>query len=106
MTKEQVLDALRRSGGSYVSGGALSAELSLSRTAVWKAVEQLRADGFVIESSPKKGYRLLSGGEALSESGVRFHLRHTELKLQVFKTIPSTNTSLKQLKNRPPDAGG
>ena len=105
MTKDRVLDSLRRSSGGYVSGGALSAELSLSRTAVWKAVEQLRADGFVIESAPKNGYRLLSGGEALSESGVRFHLRHTELRLQVYKSIGSTNTALKQLAERGAEEG-
>ena len=97
MTKDRVLDSLRRSGGSYVSGGALSAELSLSRTAVWKAVEQLRAEGFVIESAPKKGYRLLSGGDALTESGVRAYLRRRDLDLRVYKSISSTNTVLKQL---------
>ena len=97
MTKDRVLDSLRSSGGSYVSGGALSAELSLSRTAVWKAVEQLRAEGFVIESAPKKGYRLLSGGDALTESGVRAYLRRRDLDLRVYKSISSTNTVLKQL---------
>ena len=97
MTKDRVLDSLRSSGGSYVSGGALSAELSLSRTAVWKAVEQLRAEGFVIESAPKKGYRLLSGGDALTESVVRAYLRRRDLDLRVYKSISSTNTVLKQL---------
>ena len=97
MTKDRVLDSLRSSGGSYVSGGALSAELSLSRTAVWKAVEQLREEGFVIESAPKKGYRLLSGGDALTESGVRAYLRRRDLDLRVYKSISSTNTVLKQL---------
>lgn len=97
MTKDRVLDSLRCSEGSYVSGGALSAELSLSRTAVWKAVEQLRAEGFVIESAPKKGYRLLSGGDALTESGVRAYLRRRDLDLRVYKSISSTNTVLKQL---------
>ena len=97
MTKDQVLQRLRRSGGDYVSGGTLSAELSLSRTAVWKAVEQLRADGFVIESAPNKGYRLLAAGDALTESGVRLYLRHKELNVKVYKSISSTNTVLKQL---------
>ena len=97
MTKDQVLQRLRRGGGDYVSGGTLSAELSLSRTAVWKAVEQLRADGFVIESAPNKGYRLLSAGDALTESGVRLYLRHKELDVKVYKSISSTNTVLKQL---------
>ena len=97
MTKDLVLQRLRRSGGDYVSGGTLSAELSLSRTAVWKAVGQLRADGFVIESAPKKGYRLLAGGDALSESGVRLYLRRVELDVKVYKSISSTNTVLKQM---------
>ena len=97
MTKDLVLQRLRRGGGDYVSGGTLSAELSLSRTAVWKAVEQLRADGFVIESAPNRGYRLLSAGDTLTESGVRLYLRHKELDVKVYKSISSTNTVLKQL---------
>ena len=41
MSREKVLQLLREQEG-YLSGEALSKELSLSRAAVWKAVEGLR----------------------------------------------------------------
>ena len=97
MTRDRVLDCLKTNKGSFFSGGRLAGELGLSRTAVWKAVRQLRDEGFLIESSPKKGYRLRSEGDTLSESGIRTYLRHPDLCLKVYRTIGSTNTALRQL---------
>ena len=45
---DEVLDRLL--DGEPVSGQALSEELGVTRAAVWKQIEQLRAQGFVIES--------------------------------------------------------
>ena len=55
--KEKVLRALRDED-DYVSGQALCEKLGVSRTAVWKAIQSLREDGYVIEAVPNKGYRL------------------------------------------------
>ena len=97
MTRDEVLNALWQRADEYVSGEELARSLALSRTAVWKAIRQLREEGYAIESLPKRGYRLLSGSDVLSDEGVRRHLRHRELTLQVYKTISSTNTVLKSL---------
>lgn len=48
-----------------VSGQAISAELGVTRAAVWKQIEQLRALGFGIESQGKQGYRLVSCPDSL-----------------------------------------
>ena len=45
---ERILERLL--AGETVSGQAISAELGVTRAAVWKQIEQLRALGFVIES--------------------------------------------------------
>lgn len=47
--------------GEYVSGEKISAELGISRAAVWKRMETLRSQGYQIESAGKRGYRLLPG---------------------------------------------
>ena len=47
--------------GAYVSGEKISEELGISRAAVWKRIEALRAQGYQIESAGKRGYRLLAG---------------------------------------------
>ena len=60
--KEQVLLILMSSKGKFVSGEEISKQLYVSRNAVWKAINSLRADGFIIDAAQNKGY-LLSGGE-------------------------------------------
>lgn len=97
MTRDTVLEALRRSGDAYVSGAELARGLALSRTAVWKAIEQLRSEGYGIDSVPRLGYRLRPDSDVLSAEGIARYLRHRELRLQVFSSVSSTNTVLKTL---------
>lgn len=97
MTKDDLLALLWQNADSYISGEELAKCLNVSRTAVWKAIGQLREAGYSIESVSNRGYRLLSESDVLSEEGIRRHLKHPELKLQVYKTITSTNTVLKSL---------
>ncbi len=68
---EHVLTALRSHRGEWVSGQALGRELSLTRSAVWKHVSRLRSEGYGIESSPRKGYRL-------QEEPYRLHAREIQ----------------------------
>jgi BirA family biotin operon repressor/biotin-[acetyl-CoA-carboxylase] ligase len=49
---------LLRAGGGYVSGQQIAGRLGITRAAVWKQVENLRSDGFLVESSTNRGYRL------------------------------------------------
>ena len=95
MTKDTVLALLRQHAGSFHSGAALAKELSLSRTAVWKAIEQLRREGYAIESATNRGYRLDEKSDVLSEQGVRNYLKNPALTPKVYASITSTNTVLK-----------
>lgn len=95
MTKDAVLQLLRAHEGAYLSGAELAKQLSLSRTAVWKAIGQLKAEGYCIDSVTNRGYRLLVRGDVLSVESVRRYLRHREITPEVYKTISSTNTVLK-----------
>ena len=97
MTKEAVLEVLRTHTDVCISGAEIGRQLSVSRTAVWKAVEQLKKEGYRIESGPNRGYRLLPDSDVLSEEGIRRYLIHDSLQVRVFPSISSTNTVLKQL---------
>ena len=97
MTREELLALLWQNADSYISGEELAKRLSVSRTAVWKAIGQLRDAGYTIESVSNRGYRLLSASDVLSEDGIRRHLKNRALSIQVYKTITSTNTVLKSL---------
>ena len=45
----------------------MSQQLGISRAAVNKAVNSLRQDGYEIESATRKGYRLLTSPDLLTE---------------------------------------
>lgn len=95
MTKDAVLAILWKNADRFVSGSELASALSVSRTAIWKAVEQLRAEGYVIKSVTHKGYRLSSGSDVLSAEGVEKYLTQKRLSVKVYQSITSTNTVLK-----------
>ncbi|TLM65735.1 MAG: biotin--[acetyl-CoA-carboxylase] ligase [Deltaproteobacteria bacterium] len=56
--RETILNLFRQASAGYVSGARLSEVLGVSRTAVWKQIEQLRQLGYRIEAIPSRGYRL------------------------------------------------
>lgn len=56
----RVLELLRSAGPGGTSGARLSEALGVSRAAVWKHVEALRARGYAIEGEPGGGYHLRS----------------------------------------------
>jgi BirA family biotin operon repressor/biotin-[acetyl-CoA-carboxylase] ligase len=93
--------------GELRSGEWLAQELNVSRAAVWKGVERLRALGVEVRALPRRGYRLSNPVELLDarrigaelKSERRAQLRTLELKFDV----DSTNTRL--LGNAPPPPG-
>ena len=100
MSRETVLRFLRAEEGAFFSGEELSRRLGLSRTAVWKAVDALRREGYVIEARTGMGYRLVSAPNALTEAEIRPLLPPTAVvgrKLYCLDEIDSTNTYAKHL---------
>jgi BirA family biotin operon repressor/biotin-[acetyl-CoA-carboxylase] ligase len=91
----------------FISGETLAADLSVTRAAVWKAVEQLRELGVALDASTHKGYRLAPGLSALREEAIEAALggdaRAHLASLVVEWTLESTNTKL--LDSLPPAAG-
>lgn len=59
-TRERILDALRDSGESGISGETVAHALGISRVAVSKHVGGLRSLGYEIAAVPGSGYRLVS----------------------------------------------
>lgn len=96
--KEEVLQLLRRAEGDC-SGEEMSRRLQVSRSAVWKSVQALRRDGYEIQSSTNRGYRLIRGPETLTESEVRANLEGCPWAplVQVLPRVVSTNDMAKTL---------
>ena len=92
-----MLEHLWKARDAYISGAELAGRLGVSRTAVWKAMGQLRAQGYLIESVTNKGYRLSSRSNVLSGAGVEWYLKATGLHIQVVDRVDSTNAAMKRM---------
>lgn len=55
--KAEILKMLREADG-YVSGQQLCEKFQVSRTAVWKVINQLKDEGYQIEAVRNKGITL------------------------------------------------
>ena len=71
--KTKILNVLRKSDG-YVSGQALCNMLGVSRTAVWKVINQLKEEGYVIEAVQNKGYHITQYPDILTSSEIMSQL--------------------------------
>lgn len=96
--------ALLREEKNYVSGQRLCEQFGVSRTAVWKAIEQLRREGHQIEAVPKKGYLLVetSAGESAeiytqNELTSRIQTDWAGRKVCFYDCIGSSNIEAKRL---------
>ena len=97
-TKDALFECLAAQDG-FISGELLAERLGVSRSAVWKAVNALRASGFAIDSTPNRGYRLRAEDDRLSAAGVRAALGEAcaGLRVRVYETLDSTNQEAKRL---------
>lgn len=97
--KEEILRLLKESTTEFISGQEISERFGVSRTAIWKYINQLKIEGYEIESISKKGYRLtgspdiLTYGEIVDGLNTKFIGR----KIIHFNDIDSTNSKAKEL---------
>ena len=86
--KAELLSVLR-DADDYVSGQDLCEKFGVSRTAVWKGINQLKEAGYEIEAVPNKGYKLLSVPPFRLESLFRYisYFNTSILKIQYFRNI-------------------
>ena len=97
--KTEIITLLRQRG-TYVSGQELCEKFGVSRTAVWKAVEQLKKDGYVIEAVKNRGYLLKEDAARVfgrTEIESRLHTEWAGKTLYYFESTDSTNIRAKQL---------
>ena len=103
-TSDILLDMLIEQNGSPLSGEEAALNLGLSRVSVWKAVQKLRDEGYEIEGGKNKGYILKSSSDVLNAFSIEKNLSAfaqsvCKGKVEVFKTIDSTNTEAKRRLN-------
>ena len=104
-SKDNVLEFLENNKDTYTSGAAMANALGLSRNAIWKAINELRKNGYSIDAISNKGYMLASGNDIISAAGILSYLKPTAKALyanqtdliRIYDTINSTNRVAKEL---------
>ena len=100
--REKIIDLLLNSNSEFVSGEEISNKLGISRTAVWKHINILKAQGYEIESVNKKGYRLKEAPkDVLTKENILYNLNTKFIGRNIihFDTIDSTNNYAKSIAN-------
>jgi BirA family biotin operon repressor/biotin-[acetyl-CoA-carboxylase] ligase len=70
-----LLQAFSEAEGEFLSGQKLSETLGCSRTAVWKHIEDLRSEGYVLEAVRKRGYRITHKPDKISGNEIQLGLK-------------------------------
>lgn len=105
--REIILAFLRARPEEFVSGAEISKRLGVSRTAVWKQIEGLRAEGYKIEAYPRRGYALRQSPDLLSPAEIALGLGTKNLgkKVSYFPAVESTNQVARELAEKGAEEG-
>jgi BirA family biotin operon repressor/biotin-[acetyl-CoA-carboxylase] ligase len=89
--QERIIQFLKESDG-YISGEEISQRLKMSRAAIWKYMQELRADGYEIAAVPHLGYQLVSSPDKLLGYEIQSGLNTKIIgkKVIVLDTVTST----------------
>lgn len=95
--RERILAMLKESK-DFVSGQELCEKFSVSRTAVWKAINALKEAGYEVEAVRNKGYRLIASPDVLLSDEIKSLLETKWFgrKILYFDSIDSTNNEIKR----------
>ncbi len=99
--RKKILELLKKSGTTPLSGEEISRQLEVSRTAIWKHIQTLKNEGYDIESVAKKGYILKQAPDRLFPQEILSHLQTKWLGRNICyeDSVPSTNNLAKDLAN-------
>lgn len=96
--KSEILTLLRERK-DYVSGQELCGRFGVSRTAVWKAIGQLKKEGYEIEAVQNRGYLLRESEDVFGQHELesRMTTRWAGHPVFFYESLGSTNLQAKQL---------
>lgn len=82
-----------------LSGERIARRLGVSRNSVWKAIEQLRGDGYRIDAVTNRGYALAESPDRVTIPEIERWLRTETIgrRMELHATLDSTNTRAKAL---------
>ena len=95
----RVLQILYRKNGECVSSSEITGELGITRSAVFKIINELKKQGFDIESIHHRGYRLGNEKDIISPEIINEIIEKEGMNrsIQYFERVDSTNTFAKKI---------
>jgi BirA family biotin operon repressor/biotin-[acetyl-CoA-carboxylase] ligase len=95
MMKSTAFQVLRHlADGAVHSGQAIAADLGLTRSAVWYAIQDIEVAGFVLTKVRGRGYGLSEPLSLLDQPRLQGFFANSALDLSVCEVVGSTNTEL------------
>lgn len=97
--KTEILRLLKKNSHEFISGQDISKLLGVSRTAIWKCINQIKDEGYEIESISNRGYRLVSSPDILTLEEIEPYLNTNFIgrKIIHFDSVESTNSIAKKI---------
>ncbi|MGB3367087.1 MAG: biotin--[acetyl-CoA-carboxylase] ligase [Acidaminobacteraceae bacterium] len=105
--KRKLLKFLKENKGSFISGEEIASELGVSRTSIWKIINQMKEEGYKIDSAPRKGYKLMLDEDIINDQELNLELADSMYhnKIHYFEEISSTSTYAKEIATKGCEGG-
>lgn len=96
--KEEILLLLKNTEG-FISGEEISKKFGVTRASIWKIINQLKEQGYAIESSTRKGYRLLTTPDVITKEELKSIINTKVIgkHIEYYDEVDSTNNEAKKL---------
>lgn len=96
--KEEILLLLKSTEG-FISGEEISKKFGVTRASIWKIINQLKEQGYAIESSTRKGYRLLTTPDVITKEELKSIINTKVIgkHIEYYDEVDSTNNEAKKL---------
>lgn len=97
--RQKILHRLCNASGGYVSGNELAESMGISRVAVWKHIEALKAEGYDISGTSGRGYTLKNRNNIIIPDQIKKSLDELSIvnNLKHFSCVDSTNKAARRL---------
>lgn len=90
---DKILTILKNNNERYTSGEELSQILKISRSAIWKHIENLRQEGYSILALPHLGYKLAALPDKLSSVELSYKLNTKIIGRRIYSYNQTSSTN-------------
>ncbi len=91
--ERKIVEFLKENKKTFISGEEISHKLNVSRTAVWKHIQNLKENGYEIVAQPHYGYRLIGIPDRLLPDEISYRLKTRFFGKRIFSYASTTSTN-------------